>query len=222
MSEAHNLDEYFFADAVTPEQMDFLWAQGWRHFGVYFFRYATMTKHNGLFHVMPLRIKLAHFSLSTSLKRILKKNRDLRLEIRAASLDAEKEALFDGHKTRFAENVPDSIYDFFTPQPATIPCAAKEICLFQEDKLLAASFLDIGAESTSSVYSFYDPTAARRSLGIQLILLSIGYSRELGRAYYYPGYAYHEPSHYDYKKRFSGLEQFDWQNWRPLRGDGLN
>jgi arginine-tRNA-protein transferase len=214
MSEGHDIDEYFFADEVTPEQMDFLWAHGWRHFGVYFFRYATIAKHDGLQQVMPLRIKLANFSLSASLKRVLNKNADLRLEIRAASVDATKEALFDRHKTRFVENVPDSMYDFFSPQPATTPCRTQELCLFQDEKLLAASFLDLGAQASSSVYSIYEPAEPKRSLGICLILLSIAYSIELGKEYYYPGYAYHEPSHYDYKKRFRGLEQFDWQEWQ--------
>lgn len=213
MSNRAEIDEYFFAQDVTPEQMDDLWGHGWRHFGMFFFRYATLEKSDGLNHVRPLRLKLANFSLSTSQKRVLKKNQDLHLEIRDASIDAAKVALFDRHKMRFADHVPDSIYDFFTPHPAIIPCPAKEICLWQEGRLLAATFLDIGAHATSSVYSIYEPTETKRSLGIYLILLSIAHSRELGMTYYYPGYAYREPSHYDYKKRFSGLEQFDWQEW---------
>ncbi len=214
MSDISEIDEYFFAQEVTPEQMDYLWEHGWRHFGVYFFRYATLAKNDGLYHILPLRLKPANFSLSTSQKRVWKKNQDLRLEIRDAFIDEAKEALFERHKTRFAENVPDSIYDFFTPQPAGIPCPAKEICLWQEERLLAASFLDLGAQATSNVYAIYEPTETKRSLGIYLILLAIAYSRELGRQYYYPGYAYQEPSHYDYKKRFSGLEHFDWQGWK--------
>jgi hypothetical protein len=34
---------------------------------------------------------------------------------------------------------------------------------------------------------------------------------------YYHGYGTEEPSHYDYKKRFAGLEFYDWKgNWRLL------
>jgi arginine-tRNA-protein transferase len=216
MSDISPIDEYFFAQQVTPEQMDALWAQGWRHFGVFFFRYSTLHKSNGVHHVTPLRLPLARFALSTSQKRVLKKNQDLRVEIREAVIDEAKEALFDRHKTRFAENVPDSIYDFFTPQPACIPCHAKEICLFQNEDLIAATFLDLGAQATSSVYSIYEPTASKRSLGIHLILLSIAYSLQLGKRYYYPGYAYQEPSVYDYKKRLRGLEQYEWQEWKPF------
>ena len=217
MADRVELDEYFFAQEVTSEQMDDLWRHGWRHFGMFFFRYATLAKSNGSYHVRPLRLKLTNFSLSTSQKRVIKKNQDLRLEIRDARIDEAKVALFDRHKTRFADNVPESIYDFFTPYPALIPCPAKEICLWQNEQLMAVSFLDIGAHATSSVYSIYEPTETKRSLGIYLILLSIAYSRELGMTYYYHGYAYQEPSHYDYKKRFSGLEQFDWQEWKQAQ-----
>lgn len=214
MTEPFVIDEYFFADEVAPEQMDYLWEHGWRHFGMFFFRYSTLRKSDGIYRVRPLRLSLEKSALSTSQKRVIKKNHDLRVEIRDAEINEAKEALFDRHKERFSENVPDSIYDFFSAQPATTPCQTKEICLFREDEMIAATFLDLGARATSSVYSIFEPTETKRGLGIYLILLSIAYSQELGKQYYYHGYSYQEPSHYDYKKRFSGLEQFDWQSWQ--------
>ena len=207
------VNEYFFKEQVNAAQMDYLWAHGWRHFGEYFFRYSRV----GAKHVTPLRIDLSGFKLSTSLKRILKVNSDLQVVIREAFLDAEKEALFQRHKIRFTENVPDSIHDFLSAQPAQIPCETKEVCLFRNEKLIGVSFLDFGEDSTSSVYSIYEPEVTKRSLGIFLILNSIRYSMELGKRYYYLGYAYREPSHYDYKKRFSGVEEFEWENrWNAI------
>lgn len=218
MSDISQLDEYFVAPQLTPAQMDYLWAHGWRHFGEFFFRYATLHRTGGLFHVTPLRIELARCTLSTSQKRVLKKNQDLRVEIRDAFLDEVKEALFARHKARFTENVPGSIYDFLSPEPASIPCQTKEVCLFQQEQLLAVSFLDVGATATSSVYSIFEPTETKRSLGIYLILLSIAYARQNGKQFYYPGYAYEEPSVYDYKKRFRGLEKYDWRGWQRMEG----
>ncbi len=200
------MNEYFFNDQFNASQMDYLWAHGWRHFGEYFFRYSRVDEK----HVTPLRIDLSAFQLSTSLKRILKTNSDLEVVIREAFLDEEKEALFQRHKIRFTENVPDSIYDFLSSTPARIPCETKEVCLFQNGALLGVSFLDLGEHSTSSVYSIFEPEIKQRSLGIFLILNSIRYSMELGKRFYYLGYAYREPSHYDYKKRFSGLEVYEW------------
>lgn len=218
MADSSNLDEYFFARQLTPEQMDYLWADGWRHFGEFFFRYSTLRKNAGLYHVTPLRIQLSRFTLSTSQKRVLRKNQDLTIEFRDAFIDESKEALFDRHKARFTENVPKSIYDFLSAEPATIPCQTKEVCLFQNGQLLAVSFLDIGAQATSSIYSIFEPGETNRSLGIYLILLSIAYSLQNGKQLYYPGYAYEEPSVYDYKKRFRGLEQYNWEEWQQVAG----
>lgn len=210
------IDEYSFANQLLPAQMDSLWANGWRHFGAYFFRYSTLQKSDGVYHVTPLRLDLARFTLSTSQKRVLKKNQDLEVEIRPAFIDEAKEALFHRHKNRFSENVPHSLYDFLAPEPANSPCETKEVCLFREGEMIAVSFLDIGAQATSSVYSIFEPTEPKRSLGIYLILLSIAYSLQNGKVFYYPGYAYKEPSFYDYKKKLRGLEQYDWREWQRV------
>jgi arginine-tRNA-protein transferase len=43
------------------------------------------------------------------------------------------------------------------------------------------------------------------------MLLEIEFSRRRGSAFYYPGYATREPSAYDYKKQFQGLEVLNWE-----------
>ena len=213
-----SFDTAFSCAYATPEQMDRLWEQGWRHFGTYFFRYRLAFHETGIFRVMPLRLNLHHFTLSRSQKRILAKNRDVRLVIRDTAITTEKEELFFHHRQRFTEHVPSSLFDFFTGRPASVPCRNREICVYQEDELIAASFLDIGKRSTSAVYAMFHLSHAKRSLGIFTMLEAIRYSHDLGCRYYYPGYAYEEPSFYDYKKNFTGLEALDWRRgWQPRR-----
>jgi arginine-tRNA-protein transferase len=209
------LDQHFHSRRAAPAEMDALWAQGWRHFGADFFRYSLAFHHGGLYSVMPLRIRLDSFSPSRSQKRALARNRDLRLVIRETFIDSAKEELFYRHRERFSFNVPESLYDFLSARPALMPCPNQEICAYADERLLAVTFMDLGQTATSGVYAMFDPEEARRSLGILLILESIRYSRERGFRFYYPGYAYREASVYDYKKKFSGLEYFDWQSgWK--------
>jgi arginyl-tRNA--protein-N-Asp/Glu arginylyltransferase len=211
------INEYFMANRVKASDMDLLWAQGWRHFGTYFFRYSSADHDGTLCHVLPLRLKLSSFIPSRSQRRVLKRNRDVQILIRDPVIDAAKEALFDRHRKRFKQNVPDSLYDFMSELPATIPCRSQEICVYDGDRLLAVSFLDIGEAATSAVYAAFEPAESQRSLGIFTMLCAIEQSRALGCIYYYPGYAYREPSMYDYKKRFTGLELLDWEGgWEPL------
>jgi leucyl-tRNA---protein transferase len=211
------INEYFHADHVPSALMDRALAAGWRHFGTYFFRYSR----NGANHVLPLRVRLEEFKFSTSQKRVRKRSANLECVIRDTLIDDEKHELFKLHTVRFSENIPDSIFTFLDPDPARV-CVTKEICLYNNGRLIGAHFLDIGETSTSSVYSIYDPNESKHSLGIDLILRSIAYSLELGKRLYYPGYAYLEPSAYDYKKKLSALEVFDWtEHWQPFISDLL-
>lgn len=209
-------EEYFACLNVSPAQMDFLWAEGWRHFGIYFFRYRTSFHGGKKFRVIPLRIDLGRFELTRSQRRVLVKNRDLRIQIGAASIGAPKRALFDKHRNRFKENVPTALDDLFSPMPATVPCRTCELCVYSDERLLGVTYLDLGETATSGVYAIFDPAEAKRSVGILMILRSIEYSLQRGCRYYYPGYAYREPFVYDYKKRFTALEYLDWRSgWRP-------
>ncbi len=207
------INGYFYADHVSPILIDRALAAGWRHFGSYFFRYSR----NGANHVLPLRVRLEDFEFSSSQKRVRKRNANLECVIRDAVIDSEKHELFKLHSVRFSENVPDSIFTFLDPEPARV-CVTKEICLYKDGRLIGAHFLDLGETATSSVYSIYDPNESKHSLGIDLILRSIDLSLELDKRLYYPGYAYLEPSAYDYKKNLSALEVFDWAGgWQRFK-----
>ena len=212
------INEEFSAVKVSPIQMDLLLANGWRHFGTQFFRY-NLSVYNGILcQVIPLRIRLADFSLSKNKRRIISKNQELKVIIRPIKIDEEKETLFERHKRRFDHSVPFSIYDFLSLNPANVPCAALEVSVYDCEKLVAASFFDVGRTAVSSIYGMFAPEESSRSLGIFTMLLEIEYARRNGKDFYYQGYCYNIDSFYDYKKRFRALEKFDWKrNWESFR-----
>lgn len=211
------INEEFHALQVQAQEMDALWANGWRHFGTHFFRYNLSFYENEIRRVFPLRVRLSDFHLSKSQKRILKKNRDLQTIIRPIEMTEEKEILFERHKRRFKSGIPFSIYDFLDYDAAQTPCRAFELCVYAETKLLATSFFDVGEAAISSVYAMFSLDAASRSLGILTMLLEIDYARNRGKNFYYQGYCYEGNSYYDYKKRFGALERFDWNgNWKDF------
>ena len=164
-------EEYFLCWSVTPRGMDELWEDGWRHFGVVFFRYRLWEHGGRLLTVTPLRIDLERFALSRSQRRVVARNRDLRVETRPTEIDAEMRRMFYLHRLRFREQVPDSLEDFLSHAPAEVPCRNETIRVYSGARLVAAHFLDLGAEATSSVYSMFDPAESRRSLGVYSIML---------------------------------------------------
>ena len=204
------INEEFYAEGVSPEQLDELLANGWRHFGTHFFRYNLGLYEFDIRRVIPLRIRLADFTPTKSQRRVLKRNSDLRTHIGPIEITDEIETIFDRHKTRFGAGRPESIYDFLSPQPAVLPGEANAIYVFKGDELLAASFFDIGRTATSGIYAIFEPKESDRGLGIFTMLKEIEFAIASDREFYYQGYSYEGESFYDYKKRFRGTEGYDW------------
>jgi arginyl-tRNA--protein-N-Asp/Glu arginylyltransferase len=207
------INEEFHASEISPEVLDVLLADGWRHFGRHFFRYNYGVYNNELRRVLPLRIQIADFELSKSQRKTIRQNQDLQTAIGKLAITSEIEDLFHRHKQRFRSGVPDSIYDFL-PREGESPTDCRSVTVRKEGDLVAASFFDIGHDSLSSVYGIFEPELAVRRLGIFTMLREIEYAREAGKSLLYHGYAYEGESFYDYKKRFNALEVFDWnESW---------
>ena len=211
------INEEFHADRVTPDAMDLLLADAWRHFGTHFTRYNFGICENEIRRVMPLRVRINDFKLSKSQRRVMRKNADLETEFRPIHLTDETHDLVERHKQRFTFGVPGSIYDFLSDAPSNKPTTAYEVRVMRRGTLLAASFFDVGITAVSSIYGIFDPEITTRSLGIFTMLKEIEFAATNGMTHYYPGYAYEGSSFYDYKKRFAALETFDWNGvWAPF------
>jgi leucyl-tRNA---protein transferase len=211
------VNEQFLADTVSPGRLDALLADGWRHFGNQFFRYSYAFYEMDLRKVVPLRVRLENFTLSKSQRRTLKRNADLVTVVRPIEITAVGEELFHRHKRRFKIGVPESIYDFVSLKPSIEPCEAFEIAVYDDRRVVALSYFDIGASASSGIYAMFDPDLSQRRLGIFTLLKEIEFSIAAGKTFYYQGYAYEEESFYDYKKRIRGSEAFDWRgNWNSL------
>ena len=211
------INEDFESDNVTARDLDRLWVNGWRHFGRHFFRYNLGIHEFDIRLVIPLRIRLADFTLSKSQRRILRRNTDLRTEVVPADITPEIESMFEIHKRRFKFGTPDSIYDFLSEEPASVPCETLQLNVFERGRLIAASFFDSGAKAASGIYALFDPDFGDRSPGIFTMLKEIEWSLENEKEFYYQGYCYEGDSFYDYKKRFRATEKFDWRgNWEKF------
>jgi arginine-tRNA-protein transferase len=205
---------------VLPAEMDRLWADGWRNFGEYFFR-NRVDYHSTLqcwVKVLPLRINVEKFQLSKHQKRLLKKHKTTEVRYQPIQIDAERKEMFLKHINRFKSNLPDSLETFLGDKAGVVPCLALECALYDEkNKLYACSFFGVGEEAISSIYATFDTDFEDYSPGLHTLLAEVQYAQTHHKKYVYLGYSYREPSHYDYKKNFYGLECYDWKgNWRDF------
>ena len=86
-------------------------------------------------------------------------------------------------------------------------------------ELAAAALVDVLGDGLSLVYSFFDPDAAKRSLGIYTILDHIQQARAAGFAHVYLGYWIPGSDKMDYKAAFRPLELLlggEWRLYEPV------
>jgi arginine-tRNA-protein transferase len=231
------IHQHFEAASVPAPFMDVLWSDGWRHFGAEFFRTMVDVVRDEVVMIEPLRIDVTRFAPSKSQRRIQRKNAPetgVRVAFEPVRVTAEHTALFERHCTRFRDNVPDSLYTFLSDGHASMPCQTLQCCVyerpheresaweFEQERLIAVSYIDLGDESISSLYAMFDPApeVAWRSLGIFTMLCEIDFARHTGRRYVYLGYShpdYVAHSAYAYKRQFAATEGYDWHgNWTPI------
>ena len=82
--------------------------------------------------------------------------------------------------------------------------------------LVGAMLCDRMQDSYSAVYSFFDPTETRRSLGNYVVMRMIERTRELGLPYLYLGYWISNSRKMAYKARFQPLEALGAGGWKRL------
>jgi len=79
--------------------------------------------------------------------------------------------------------------------------------------LMGIALCDRLSDGVSMVYSFYDTTVPRRSLGTYMILEHIEYTRRLGLPYLYLGYWIEGSRKMSYKTRFKPQERLTSSGW---------
>ncbi len=165
--------------------------------------------------VMPLRYVIEGLKFSKSQRQVLRKNSDLSYIIRPYKKNDTTDALFEKwYEARFGE--PHSV-DIWLKKNSK-PFQSHEIAVYDKDKLIACSFFDDTPSGNFSAVACFDPDEEKRSLGTFTLLLEVEYTAKQQKHAHYPGTALHQPSCFDYKKRFNTAEYFDWETkqWTKL------
>jgi hypothetical protein len=98
-----------------------------------------------------------------------------------------------------------------------------EINIYDEGKLIAFSFFDVGITSMASIIGIFDQQYSSCSLGIYTMLLEMEYAKSMQFKYYYPGYVAYEPSQFNYKLRLAdSFEFYDWYSKRWISFEKRN
>lgn len=164
-----------------------------------------------------LRIDLAHFTLSSENRRVLKKTDEVKLTKIALPLPDYHWSIGklgkDFYTTKFGEGTfsANKIKELLTePDKSNF-----NIAFVYEHKNLEKLGYTIALETDEIVhycYPFYKLNTAIPNLGLGMMLKAIAWAKEQGKKYIYLG-SFQRPTD-TYKLQFEGLEWFDGQNWQ--------
>lgn len=169
-----------------------------------------------------VRILVADFQPTRSQRRVLSRNEDLSVAHAPPRATHEQYGLFHAYQiSRHAGGEMERM-DFFDYQALVedTPVDTTVVEFREGDgRLIAACIADRVADGFSAVYSFFDPTMPRRSLGTHMILCLVERARAVGLPHVYLGFWVADCTKMSYKVSFQPLEAYTPEGWRPLRLD---
>jgi arginine-tRNA-protein transferase len=168
---------------------------------------------------IPVRIPSKQFEANRTQKRILKRNADLTLTEQPAIANEEQFRLFARYQQgRHAEG--DMARMSFLDFRAMIQDGSADSRLLElrdaDGSLLGAMLIDMLSDGLSAVYSFFDPSAHRRSLGTFIVLAAIEMLRTRDQAFLYLGYWIARSRKMAYKSHFRPLQALGPAGWTSL------
>lgn len=167
---------------------------------------------------VPARIPVARFRPSRKQNRVLKRNLDIKVSRCDPGFTEERYQLYARYiSERHADGdmFPPSRGQFSTFLVSNLPYAFfYEMRV--EDRLIGIAVTDVLPNGMSAVYTFYDPSEEKRSLGVFGILWQIAESRRLGLDAVYLGYWIKGCRKMSYKTEYRPIELFVNQRWVAL------
>ena len=207
---------------ITPEKLDELLEVGYRRSGWYYYR----TRCPKCSACEPVRIEAARFVPSRSQRRTLARGRkNLHIRWDSPRLDAQRVRLFNKHRqmrnlSHGEGVVTGADYQSFLVNSS---CPVVELQLWYQEQLVAVSVTDVGADSLSAVYCFFDPDYAWLGLGTYAILSQLDAAARPdhstpfhAKRWVYLGLYVEQNEHLNYKARFTPQQRFIEGTWRDF------
>ena len=167
---------------------------------------------------VPARIPVDRFKPDRRQRRILSRNADLTVIDRTALSGDEYYPLYAKYiegRHRDGDMYPPTRqqFDSFLTREWDL---THYYCFYLKTKLLAVAVVDVMSNGLSAIYSFFDPDAKERSLGVYAVLWQIQHAAELGLPNVYLGYWIKQCRKMSYKIDYRPIELLVNNRWVSL------
>lgn len=212
-----------FPRKLTHSRYDQYLASGWFRGSVMLYKMDLLCVDADVFSVVNIRLGLSDYAPKKRHRKI--KNRiESRFIITCGKvlIHDEHQRLYEQHKSRFKGFIHSTLDEYLHAGFQTTVFDTMQICVFDGDRLIAASYFDLGERSMASLLGMYDEAYAEYSLGIYTMLKEIEFGKSTQRRWYYPGYVLDKPSSFDYKLELGKMEYYTpskrwgvYSNYKP-------
>lgn len=165
------------------------------------------------------RVPVELFKPGRRFRRILSANKDLEVVSRTSLTEIDAYPLYKRYiNTRHQDGdmypaTPEQYEAFIGSQSDH----SRYLSFHLAGELVAVAVIDQLEHGLSAVYTFFEPSLAKRSLGMFAILWQIEYCRSEGLPYLYLGYWIKDCGKMDYKSSFRPLQLLLEGKWQLLR-----
>ena len=165
---------------------------------------------------IPVRIVAGEFEMTKSFRRVMAANADLTADDTDAIATVEQYRLFSAYQRVRHEggDMSGMAFNDYRAMVEDTPVTSRTVEFRDGDgALVAVMLMDRMTDSLSAVYSFFDGSLARRSLGTYMILWMVECARTLALPYVYLGFWIDASDKMAYKARFQPLEALSDDGW---------
>lgn len=212
--------EKHYPETIRPEELDAYLAQGWYRMGQTIFTTHFLCFGETFYSAVWVRLHLEKYRFRKSLRRIIRRNHhEFRTFFRKATIDREREQLYQRYKASFPGLLAPTLRDSLLDGEEMNIYNTHEVAVYHGKQLVAVSYFDLGHKSVASIMGMYDPDYQNYSLGFYTMLMEIAYAQEHNFEFYYPGYVVPGYARFDYKLRIGDVDYFDLgsEAWRPYQ-----
>lgn len=200
---------------LSPEELDTQLAMGRRRSGSFVYYTACGSCRA----CEPTRLEVSRFNPTKSMRRILSVgDRGCRVEIGRPSDGEIRLRVFNRHRLGRGLAVSEEPYEAseFSGFLVDSCCETIELSFWDGEALIGCSIVDCGDHAISAVYTYFDPSYSRLSIGTYSILKQIQFAQQRRKRYLYLGMYVADNQHLRYKARFAPQERFINGQWVPF------
>lgn len=167
---------------------------------------------------VPVRLPANQFQPNRTQRRVMQRNQSLKVRLMDLTFREEHFVLYQRYQqSRHAGGGMDQDnreqYESFLLKSNVASFLAEFI---EDGEVRMVSLIDQLDDGISSVYTFFDPDLASRSLGVYNVVWQVGLAKQLGLPYVYLGYWIKDCRKMSYKTQYRPIEGRVKGEWKVL------